>query len=137
MGVNVGVTANPVYHPYTAWNCGYVHCPCTLSYMTTISADARADLILLRQQTNEVRAALANTHRLGAARSATVLRLRDAKVPFRVIAAAMGGSVAAVQGILDRAEQRVTPPTVGGGAVGSALPAAALGAGTALTAGVR
>lgn len=105
--------------------------------MTTISADARADLILLRQQTNEVRAALANTHRLGAERSATVLRLRDASVPFRIIAAAMGGSVAAVQGIIARAEQRVTPPTAGVNAVGSALPAAALGAGATLKAGAR
>lgn len=103
--------------------------------MNTISADARADLILLRQQTNEVRAALANTHRLGAARSATVLRLRDAKVPFRVIAAAMGSSVAAVQGILDRAEQRVTP-TAAPQAMGSTQPAA-MGAGVTLKAGAR
>lgn len=92
--------------------------------MSTLTPEVRADLRLLQRQTAEVRRALAHTHRLGAERSATVIRLRDAGVTYRIIAAAMGGSVAAVQGILDRAEQRVTPqPT--------------LGAGTTLKAGAR
>lgn len=80
--------------------------------MTAITPEVRADLLLLRQQTAEVRQALAHTHGLGAARSATVIRLRDHGVPFRLIAKAMGSSVAAVQGILNRADQRVTPPSV-------------------------
>ncbi|MBP2452493.1 hypothetical protein [Mycolicibacterium lutetiense] len=79
--------------------------------MTTISPDVRADLLLLRRQTDEVHAALANTHKIGAERGATVLRLRDAGVQYRLIAAAMGGSVAAVQGIISRAlVQRMSTP---------------------------
>lgn len=84
--------------------------------MTTLSPEVRADLTLLRQQTAEVRRALAHTHRLGAERSATVLRLRNRGVTYRVIAAAMSSSIAAVQSILARAEQRVAPPTLGAGA---------------------
>lgn len=73
---------------------------------STFPPEVRADLVLLRQQTEQVRRALAHTHRLGAARSETVIRLRDAGVTYRVIAAAMGGSIAAVQGILARAGVR-------------------------------
>lgn len=113
--------------------------------MTTLSREVRADLRLLRQQTAEVRRALAHTHRLGAARSATVIRLRDAGVTYRIIAAAMGSSIAAVQGILARADQRVTEPvstaapTVmsAGGVVGGVGAAGVLGAGTSLKAGAR
>lgn len=114
--------------------------------MGTLTPEVRADLTLLRQQTAEVRRALAHTHRLGAARSATVLRLRDAKVPFRVIAAAMNSSIAAVQSILARAEQRVTEPAtptvMSAGGVGTAVSSTAgavgvLGAGTTLKAGAR
>lgn len=94
--------------------------------MSTLTPEVRADLSLLRQQTAEVRRALAHTHRLGAERSKTVIRLRDAGVTYRLIAAAMGSSVAAVQGILDRAEQRTATP-----------PAQPLGAGTTLKAGIR
>ena len=93
--------------------------------MSTLTPEVRADLALLRQQTAEVRRAVVTAHRLGAERSATVIRLRDRGVPFRVIAAAMNSSIAAVQSILSRADQRVTEPAAAG----------VLGAGAALTAG--
>ncbi|MDO3357793.1 hypothetical protein [Mycobacteroides abscessus] len=130
--------------------------------MSTLTPEVRADLTLLRQQTAEVRRALAHTHRLGAERSATVIRLRDAGVTYRVIAAAMSSSVAAVQSILARAEQRVTTPQVMGaaptvmsaggagatsapastragvvGAAGGVRATGVLGAGTTLKAGAR
>jgi len=88
-----------------------------------LTPEVRADLALLRQQTAEVRRSLATTHRLGAERSATVIRLRDAGVTYRLIAAAMDSSIAAVQSILSRAEQRSATPQ----------PAQPLGAGTTLT----
>lgn len=123
-GCYVHATANSVQYPYTPFTSWFIHRPCKLATMSTLTPEVRADLTLLRQQTAEVRRALAHTHRLGAERSATVLRLRDAKVPFRVIAQAMGASVAAVQSILDRAEQR------------TATPPATMGAGTTLKAGI-
>lgn len=92
--------------------------------MTTLTPEVRADLRLLQRQTEEVRRALAHTHRLGAERSETVLRLRDAGVTYRIIAAAMSSSVAAVQSILARAEQRTHAPQT-------------MGAGTTLKAGAR
>lgn len=122
-GCYAHTTANFVQYPYTAFTRAFVQGRCKLSNMSTLTPEVRADLSLLRQQTAEVRRALAHTHRLGAERSKTVIRLRDAGVTYRLIAAAMGGSVAAVQGILDRAEQRTQPAT--------------LGAGTTLKAGAR
>ncbi|MDM2173427.1 RNA polymerase sigma factor [Mycobacteroides abscessus] len=109
--------------------------------MTTLSPEVRADLRLLQRQTAEVRRALAHTHRLGAERSATVLRLRDRGVTYRIIAAAMGSSVAAVQSILTRAEHRVTAPTAptvmsAGGVVGTAVTPTVGAAGGVRAAGV-
>ena len=123
--------------------------------MTTLSPEVRADLALLRRQTEEVRRAVVTAQRLGAERSATVIRLRDAGVTYRIIAAAMGSSIAAVQSILTRAEGRsaepaaptVTTPTLGaGGVVGASVPASTragvvggagvMGAGATLKAGI-
>lgn len=92
--------------------------------MSTLTPEVRADLSLLRRQTAEVRRALAHTHRLSAERAATVIRLRNRGVTYRVIAAAMGSSIAAVQSILSRA----TPQAMGAGATltaGAVAPAAA------------
>lgn len=124
--------------------------------MTTLSPEVRADLALLRRQTEEVRRAVVIAQRLGAERSATVIRLRDAGVTYRIIAAAMGSSIAAVQSILTRAEGRsAEPATLGAaptvmsagvvgaavsptaGAVGGVGAAGVLGAGATLKAGAR
>lgn len=89
--------------------------------MTTLTAEAKADLVLLRRQTDEVRRAHHRAHRLASERQATVLRLRNCGVTYRVIAAAMETSVAAVQSILTRAATS-TPAgaarTLGAGAAG-------------------
>lgn len=111
---------------------------------TTLTAEAKADLTLLRQQTAEVRRAHHRAHRLASERQATVIRLRRMGVTYRVIAHAMGGSIAAVQSILTR----TGTPTAGaartlgagvaggvgmsvGGLAGGALGAGPLGATTA------
>lgn len=118
--------------------------------MTTITPEVRADLRLLQRQTAEVRRAVTAAHHLSAQRAATVIRLRNRGVTYRVIAAAMGSSVAAVQSILTRADQRVTEPaaptvmSAAGGVVGTpttgvagGVTAGVMGAGTALKAGIR
>ncbi|SLB84917.1 hypothetical protein [Mycobacteroides abscessus] len=85
--------------------------------MATLTPEARADLALLRRQTAEVRRAVTAAHHLSAERAATVIRLRNRGVTYRLIAAAMDSSIAAVQSILSRAEQRsATPQTLGAGA---------------------
>ncbi|WP_100458580.1 RNA polymerase sigma factor [Mycobacteroides abscessus] len=85
--------------------------------MTTLSPEVRRDLALLRQQTEEVRRAVVTANHLALLRQQTVIRLRDAGVTYRTIAAAMGSSVAAVQSILTRAPQTTAPAqTLGAGA---------------------
>lgn len=106
---------------------------------TTISPEARADLVLLRQQTEEVRRAHHRAHCLASERQDTVIRLRRMGVTYRVIAAAMDSSIAAVQSILTRTGAAGTLGAgtqgvgMGVGVSGGVVGAGAVGLGATIT----